>query len=633
MPCQKNHSFKIKENYTGPLTREIIEKIRRDDYRRVKIRNEFNNSIDKLPDNVEYLYIRGKFNKKVNKWPSNLKVLNFSKCNLSRLICKLPDCLERLDIPESCVITDINVIPENIKWLSFSIGDYSDKDGLINIELWKNLYKFKKLTHLRIYGFGHSGFDVETNFPPNLTHLRLKINYGCDLSNLPKKLSHLYLEKYSKSIDVLPKNLRSLTIKGYKFDINFLNSKLTYLKIGFYYKNKSNINYELPDSLVELDIDNYKNKINFPKNLKKLSIENYMFDLDNLPNSLTKLYFYDFNMKIKLPEKLKKIRGIYYNQELGELPDSLEEFDINSYNFPINKLPSKLKIINTLNNDYLIRGISIPKSLKSISLNESTWESYILTLKCVYRKTKEIEYELYSEEEWEDIDDEEEIDPKDVIEYKEPIDPSTLIMPPNYYDKIKLMLKSIPSQVTELNIDIEPNTFELEDLPRHFKKMYINTKKFNKPFNNLPQSLTDLSIYGVGSDKSNDSIGLFDNLPSGIKILKLGVDNINCSLDNLPDSIEHLNIETYKYNRPLDNLPNNINYFKICFESNTFKYPYKMNNLPNSIKTIESNVYNFESIMENKPNNLRALTCYNIIHKRKKNKDEEDSEDSEDDED
>jgi hypothetical protein len=74
--------------------------------------------------------------------------LNLSNSDYSETIPKLPDSLERLYIPPSCKITEVNIIPKNIKWLTFTIGDNSDEENNFNTHIWKNLHRFEKLTHL-----------------------------------------------------------------------------------------------------------------------------------------------------------------------------------------------------------------------------------------------------------------------------------------------------------------------------------------------------------------------------------------------------------------------------------------------------------------------------------------------------
>ena len=157
---------------------------------------------------------------------------------------------------------------------------------------------------------------------------------------------------------------------------------------------------------------------------------------------------------------------------------------------------------------------------------------------------------------------------------------------------------------------------ELKNLPEQTLIIIFNEQlddirscsKFNKPVDNLPNSVTDLT-FGFAFNQ------LVDNLPNSLTHLTFGW-NFNQLVDNLPGShkcnkisnctcqsqnLTHLNFGI-DFNQKIDNLPNSLTHltFKHCFNQ-------IVDNLPNSITHLQFGT-NFNQSVDNLPNDLRFLS-------------------------
>ncbi len=588
------------------MTDEIINQIEKNDYRKIKIKGKFNDSIDRLPDCVEYISIdTDEFNYEIRKWPKNLRVLKMDRISYSKPIPKLPDTLEKLSLSSNFNYKNTDVIPENIMCLK------------IDSPL-QNLEKFKKLTHLTIGNF--NSLDKKINFPPNLTHLNFNCIYNFVLDNLPKTLSHLTLYYYNLPITNLPKNLRYLKIGTMSSHIAYLNPKLEHLNIELSWTIADNwvnhihgniIQTKIPDSLIDLKLNGFKEAIEFPSNLKKLKMIDYHNKLVNLPDSIKHLVLEKFNNKIKLPEKLVTLEMNEYNAEPFEsFPINLKKLYIYYYSFQIKNLPSKLESINVTCYDWINNKAIIPSTLKSICINGGTFndwkKSHIINRK----------YQNYIKWQMKDEDDQDEDDQN----YKEDDDNDMNHpwSPPNHYENFQKSLMNIPSHASELEIAIGNKNYDLI-LPSWIKKLIINSHNYKKQLQNLPEQLIELE-FKDHSTLNLSMIGtiyhiedMFDSLPSNLKKLRIKSINPYMKFNNLPNSLEYFQLHNDSFDHLLDNLPDSLKHLDLV--SLSFNKP--LDNLPNSIKKLNLYASDFDKPLKNLPNGLEFLMiCSSEINYR-----------------
>jgi len=151
------------------------------------------------------------------------------------------------------------------------------------------------------------------NLPPNIKYINIYsvYNYIHPLNNLPSNLEHLIFNtNYEVSLDYLPNGLKTLALNGY-YSIPLHN---------------------LPSSIKKLSVGGRYNEpfINLPEGLESLILsEYYQIELQNLPPNLNNLYI-----------------GSDYYLPLVNLPDSIETLSISGSPSYIDKLPSRLKILN-----------------------------------------------------------------------------------------------------------------------------------------------------------------------------------------------------------------------------------------------------------------------------------------------
>jgi hypothetical protein len=121
------------------------------------------------------------------------------------------------------------------------------------------------------------------NLPPNLTHLTFGYYFNQEVINLPPNLTHLTFGYYFNQ----------------EVDIPF---SVKYLKLNC---NNQNIIDYLPDSIEELELENYFNLElnNLPSSLKKLTFNKYSF-YDKELNCLSKKL--ELLQLSKRYEKMKK---------------------------------------------------------------------------------------------------------------------------------------------------------------------------------------------------------------------------------------------------------------------------------------------------------------------------------------
>lgn len=222
----------IFEHFNDKLNDETLEELK--DYKKVIFDCRFNQPIDNLPNNIEYIEFNNlsekyeskatDFNQSVDNLPSNLKTLVLRVNKFDYTLDLLPESLEILYF--ECVET-----------ICVDGGVYDPETGM-----------------KRIY------FD---NLPINLKKIIIDIgNFNSPLDNLPDSLENLTLISTLNlsKLDNLPKKLKELTINGSYFnDLNNLPDSLEVLKLK---RIDMNIHYKK----MILSVNN------LPKNLKKIKL-------------------------------------------------------------------------------------------------------------------------------------------------------------------------------------------------------------------------------------------------------------------------------------------------------------------------------------------------------------------------
>jgi hypothetical protein len=200
----------------------------------VKFGVDFNNSLDDLPDDIEYIYFDDatNFNQKVNKFPKNLKKITLWGFN-----------------------PIINQLPYTLKYLELHNNNYNDTntfyyDGIINFP--------PNLIALYI-----SRFNINTEnynyLPITLKSLHICTPYNStktiNLNNLPPGLKYLYIYGNNKiSIDCnnLPDNIEQLILYGVYTNIYKLPKSLKYFDLDIDNPFSEEIKKRFPDIEIEL---------------------------------------------------------------------------------------------------------------------------------------------------------------------------------------------------------------------------------------------------------------------------------------------------------------------------------------------------------------------------------------------
>lgn len=322
-----NNSFNL------PLYKYLLKNIL--SYKIIIFGNYFNNSIDKLSQNITHLELGRYFTQSLNilykfKFITHLKIVS--------------------------KICDINIFPESLKWLHTS-NIYFDNIMINNLPA--------NLLYLTI---GNSNCN---NLPCGLIYLKIMRAERYTYYALPMSLKYLDIAHDNNLVNYevltynLPSCLVSLSIELYDvLNINNLPQNLCYLKIAFYGSTVPNILF--PDSIQKLVIISGIdfNPLNFTKIILPSKLKYFdfydsaynahsdnpnlhtMYNNIQLPNSI-KIFGFNYFDKIttlKLPNKLKKF--IIYNYYDDVKNNSCMTND--KYNIIIKKNPS----INIKNVDY-----------------------------------------------------------------------------------------------------------------------------------------------------------------------------------------------------------------------------------------------------------------------------------------
>ena len=163
----------------------------------------------------------------------------------------------------------------------------------------------------------------------------------------------------------------------------------------------------------------------------------------------------------------------------------------------------------------------------------------------------------------------------------------------------------LPDSLKELRLETHSLQFPIIDLPKNLKKLYLDVSCYYN-LENLPEGLEDLTVYNREIIPDNCS---FDNLPSSLKILKVGYSKWEKAFDNLPANLEKLFIYVYDFIHPIDNLPTGLKYLEVNLNGNQ-----KINNLPLGLEYLRINVdTKYSQPIRNLPPNLKYFNCNNFF--------------------
>lgn len=266
--------------------------------------NQINNQklkFDSLPSGLESLKIEGYYQNELNCLPNSLKELHLPEEYLN-IIINIPKNLEKIKIPikfknleilKNCVNLkkiliggtikkhfqnisnfELEKIPESIKEIIFG-DDFNQnidnmpknvKKIILGFNFKQNVIKLSDTIEYLEFGYNFNGLILK--YPVNLKYLKFGRNFNQNINNLPEGLIELSIgERYLSLIKKLP-----LTLEMLIFDKNS-----EYMKDIFC----------IPENTHTIILSVYmeKNKINIPKNLKKITYsENNIWITQELKN-------------------------------------------------------------------------------------------------------------------------------------------------------------------------------------------------------------------------------------------------------------------------------------------------------------------------------------------------------------
>jgi hypothetical protein len=446
-------------------------------------------------------------------------------------------------------------------------------------------------------------------------------NYNHKLVNLPEGLKKLKIRDYNYPLDNLPKNLEYLSISG------SFNLELDSLPLNL-------------KTLMIFDDSEYSQSLNnLPANLETLVLmSRKTFNLDNLPFKLKKLIIksntstdmvYRFD---NLPEKLEvlKIDSNNYNEPLDNLPNSLKKLVLESkaFNYSLDNLPNNLLVLDlNLDKDYSHNLNSLPNSIQNLKVNligdmdvfNNKDKEFNLTInypECL--KKLKISYKLLCK----NLNLPSELVYLNILNYRKNIvikEEVNLIMPSNLeYFKADFNLDS-EYKINLLNISDKLKYYIVGDcilkpiteFPEGLKVMVINSKSYNTPIKNFPDSLEKI-YYGITNklpipNLPNNLVGLLLDsniilsddfvLPNNIDFLGLNP-LLAIKTKNYSDSENDYYDDSYNYHyddshieyknlqeKIINKLPDSIKYLTFDFYFNEFEYKH----LPENLKEIYIN--------------------------------------------
>ena len=167
-----------------------------------------------------------------------------------------------------------------------------------------------------------------------------------------------------------------------------------------------------------------------------------------------------------------------------------------------------------------------------------------------------------------------------------------------YLDNLDCVDKCLQKLIK--NIMVFKNPQDLSGFSK-LTSLSIDDNEFNQPLNNLPNTLTRLTLSCC--IKFNQPL---DNLPRTLISLILSYCSaFNQPINNLPITLKSLSIHGYAFNQSLDNLPTSLNSLRII--SSAFNQP--LNHLPASLNLLRIWCSAFDQSSDHLPANLKSNCC------------------------
>ncbi len=593
------------------ITIEDLEKLK--NYDTVIFEEKFNSSIDNLPDNIKNIYWNGdsEFLTEIKRFPASLEILDMENLVKENKICKLNEGIKILIIPN--LVNAIN-IPQSVEILH-----------LVNYE--NPSYNLSSLVNLKkLYLGEQESYSDEpiiqdlTCLPPNLEYLSIGLLDSFNLTNLPNGLKVLSINNNIEefNLEYLPASLEELSIINddydFKTNLNSLPRNLKKLSIS----RDDNDNQEcsisnLPESLEILELTHiYPDSLrNLPKGLKKLSIEsNFDCEILNLPDSLEILILKNINLisrKVILPNGLKKLvmKYVYpsnnlekFNYKYTDIDDEyIENLDYRNYDYEY-KSENELDISNLSTHPNLIN-LEIDVELLGIK------SRYNQELKKIF-PDQLTSLKLFHQ------------DPQLVPGIGNRYNASCMLPENLKFLSIRGQLSfkfvNIPKlEGLILDCHFTSSTYEIPELPKSLKTLYIRSIETKTPKCEFPNNLENLYLDIEPKENFKENNSLITLLPVNLK--KLFIRSYFIKQIYLPENLNFLWLWPI-----LNENPDYVDTSNPKKEKKIRKIIDNIfNNIPDSVETLLTNI-EFESInilkMPKNLNELVVYTRYLILHKK-----------------
>jgi hypothetical protein len=296
--------------------------------------------------------------------------------------------------------------------------------------------------------------------------------------------------------------------------------------------------------------------------------------------------YYNNEDDIEKYENELKIHKEQMNKKLeitDELVEKLKNYDTiifgHNFNSSIDNLPDNIKKISWSNSYFDKPILKFPEKLEIIDFSGLIWDNKFENLDiCVIPNSVKVIKTLISNINLPNLPLDLEIlqvTGEDFQKYNKILEPLKKIK------KLVIGERAIPVIDTELNLNMLPTSLEI--LSIYFAKSF--------ELENLPIGLKKLRIETVFSDFS------LDILPSSLEELYIGCGKYNNPLDMLPSGLKKLTLESSYFNKPIS-LPYNLEILNLKINPSKvglITFPKNLKNLNLSIISSPNEVLVFES--------------------------------------
>ena len=229
--------------------------------------NEFNYTVEHLPNSLKRLAFSDKFNQSIEFLPKSIQYLTIGIDVINRdfyYICKLFSELIYcqsindyttinknelyVDIGYKCNIS-LDYLPFAVKKITFNNCEY-------NTNKFKQILSNLPHSTKQIIGLP----NININLPCSLTHLTFGCEFNQTVDNLPCSLTHLIFGyEFNQIVDNLPCSLTHLIfVRNFNQKINNLPKVLEYIEFK-YFTNINGLFDNLPDSIKYINLPDLHN--------------------------------------------------------------------------------------------------------------------------------------------------------------------------------------------------------------------------------------------------------------------------------------------------------------------------------------------------------------------------------------